>query len=81
LSLIRKASKVCRSEGGIFILVSNYDEVVDAIDAEKIPDLIILPTLDEAIDAAFMNELENDFKEEDDDELDLEDGFSIENEK
>ena len=35
-----------------------------------------MPTVEEAIDAVFMNELENDFRSEEDDEYDL--GGSVE---
>ena len=78
LSLIRKATKVCRTEQGLFIICTKDDEILDLIDAEKIPELVILPTTDEGIDAVFMNDLENDFREEHDDEFDLgeENGFT-----
>lgn len=71
LSLIRKATKVCRTEQGLFIVCTKDDDLLDLIDAEKIPELVILPTTDEGIDAVFMNDLENDFREEHDDEFDL----------
>lgn len=80
LSLIRKATKVCRTEQGLFVLCTKDDDVIDIIDAAQIPELIILPTVDEGIDAVFMNDLENDFREESDDEFDLgeENGFQEE---
>lgn len=71
LSLIRKATKVCRTEQGLFIICTKDDDLLDLIDAEKIPELVTLPTTDEGIDAVFMNDLENDFREEHDDEFDL----------
>ena len=71
LSLIRKATKVCRTEQGLFIICTKDDDVIDVIDSAKIPELVILPTVDEGIDAVFMNDLENDFREESDDEFDL----------
>jgi anti-sigma B factor antagonist len=78
LSLIRRATKVCRTEQGLFIICTKDDDLLDLIDAEKIPELITLPTTDEGIDAVFMNDLENDFREEHDDEFDLgeENGFT-----
>ena len=80
LSLIRKVTKVCRTEQGLFIICTKDDDIIDQIDTEKIPELVILPTVDEGIDAVFMNDLENDFREESDDEFDLgeENGFTQE---
>ncbi|AFK05071.1 sulfate transporter/antisigma-factor antagonist STAS [Emticicia oligotrophica DSM 17448] len=78
LSLLRKATKVCRSEHGLFIVCTKDDDILDLIDGEKIPEIVLLPTVDEGIDAVFMNDLENDFREEEDDEFDLgeENGFT-----
>lgn len=80
LSLIRKATRVCRAEQGLFVICTKEDDVIDEIDSAKIPELVILPTIDEGIDAVFMNDLENDFREEKDDEFDLgeENGFQEE---
>ena len=80
LSLIRKATRVCRAEQGLFVICTKDDDVIDEIDGAKIPELVILPTVDEGIDAVFMNDLENDFREEKDDEFDLgeENGFQEE---
>lgn len=78
LSLLRKATRVCRTEQGLFIVCTKDDDILDLIDGEKIPEIVLLPTVDEAIDAVFMNDLENDFREENDDEFDLgeDNGFS-----
>ncbi|GAB3335086.1 hypothetical protein GCM10027299_43800 [Larkinella ripae] len=65
--IIRKINRQCTNESGLFILVTKQDEVIDYLDGAKIPDLTILPTVEEAVDAVFMNELENDFRSEDDD--------------
>jgi anti-anti-sigma regulatory factor len=80
LSLIRKATRVCRAEQGLFVICTKEDDIIDEIDSAKIPELVILPTVDEGIDAVFMNDLENDFREEKDDEFDLgeENGFQEE---
>ncbi|MBA4850091.1 STAS domain-containing protein [Emticicia sp. BO119] len=80
LSLIRKVTRVCRAEQGLFVICTKEDDVIDEIDSAKIPELVILPTVDEGIDAVFMNDLENDFREENDDEFDLgeENGFQEE---
>jgi hypothetical protein len=78
LSLLRKATKVCRTEHGLFIICTKDDDILDLIDGEKIPEIVLLPTTDEGIDAVFMNDLENDFRDEKDDDFDLgeENGFS-----
>jgi anti-anti-sigma regulatory factor len=80
LSLIRKVTRVCRAEQGLFVICTKDDDLIDEIDSAKIPELVILPTVDEGIDAVFMNDLENDFREEKDDEFDLgeDNGFSEE---
>lgn len=80
LTLIRKATRVCRNEHGLFVICTKDDDLIDEIDSAKIPELVILPTVDEGIDAVFMNDLENDFREEKDDEFDLgeENGFQEE---
>lgn len=78
LSLLRKATKVCRTEQGLFIICTKDDDILDLIDGEKIPEIVLLPTTDEGIDAVFMNDLENDFRDEKDDDFDLgeENGFT-----
>lgn len=78
LILLRKATKVCRTEQGLFIICTKDDDILDLIDGEKIPEIILLPTTDEGIDAVFMNDLENDFRDEKDDDFDLgeENGFT-----
>ena len=78
LSLLRKATKVCRTEQGLFIVCTKDDDILDLIDGEKIHEIVMLPTTDEGIDAVFMNDLENDFRDEKDDDFDLgeENGFS-----
>jgi anti-anti-sigma regulatory factor len=78
LSLIRKATKVCRTEQGLFVICTKDDDILDLIDSEKIPELILLPTTDEGIDAVFMNDLENEFDAGQDEDFDLgeENGFT-----
>ncbi len=71
LSLLRKATKVCRTEQGLFIVCTKDDDILDLIDGEKIPEIILLPTTDEGIDAVFMNDLEKEFDSSDDEDFDL----------
>ena len=67
-STIRKINRQCTNEVGLLVLVTKNDDVIEFLDT--ISDLTILPTVEEAVDAVFMNELENDFRSEDDDEYD-----------
>ncbi|GAB3995289.1 hypothetical protein GCM10028807_35050 [Spirosoma daeguense] len=69
---LRKISRQCSNELGLLVLVTKNDSLIDFLDRANISDLTILPTVEEAIDAVFMNELENDFRSEEDDEYDAE---------
>ncbi len=70
ISVIRKANKICLNELGLLIIVTKNDEIIDQLDAAKIEDLTVMPTVQEAIDAVYLNELENDFQSDEDDEYD-----------
>jgi anti-anti-sigma regulatory factor len=70
VSLIRKANKICLNELGLFIIVTKDESIIDQLDAAKIEDLTVMPTVQEAIDAVYLNELENDFQSDEDDEYD-----------
>ena len=73
---IRKGQKICQNEAGLFVFVSKNTEIIERLDLAKIQDLTIMPTQQEAIDAVFLNELENEYEEEGtDDDFDF-DGFS-----
>ncbi|MFN4085109.1 MAG: STAS domain-containing protein [Spirosomataceae bacterium] len=72
IALIRKINTLCQRESGIFVTVSTEDDVLDALDQARIEDMVSLLTLEEAIDAIFMNELENEFLG---DEVDEDHGF------
>ena len=66
VSAIRKATKICTNELGLFVVVCKVDEVVDRLDQAKIENLNLLNTVQEAIDAIYLNDLENDFEDESD---------------
>ncbi|MBC7408881.1 MAG: anti-anti-sigma factor [Arcicella sp.] len=70
ISLIRKANKICLNELGLLIIVTKNQEIIDQLDGAKIEDLTVMPTTQEAIDAVYLNELENDFQSDEDDEYD-----------
>lgn len=71
LMTIRKINRQCTNEVGLLILVTKNEELITFLDKANISDLTIMPTVEEAIDAVFMNELENDFRSEEDDEYDI----------
>lgn len=66
LASIRKINRQCSNELGMLVLVSKDDDLIEQLEGTNIADLTVLPTVEEAIDAVFMNELENDFREDDD---------------
>ncbi len=68
VTAIRKVNRQCTSEEGLLILVTDNDDLIEFLDKAGGSDLTFLPTVEEAIDAVFMNELENDFRSEDDEE-------------
>lgn len=70
LGMIRRAHELCLREGGMLVLVTKNDELTETLDAARIEDLTILPTTEEAVDAIYLNDLESEFREEEDDEYD-----------
>ncbi|MFN3588626.1 MAG: STAS domain-containing protein [Spirosomataceae bacterium] len=78
LTLLKKINALCQRESGLLVTVSTNDDVLDALDGARIEKMVSLLSVEEAIDAIFMNELENDFLG---DEMDDDHGFeSIEGE-
>ena len=67
--LFNKVQKICKNESGLLVLVTTEDNLIDTISTQAEDFLLILPSQEEAIDAVFMNELENDFKDEQEDEF------------
>ncbi|MFN4144494.1 MAG: STAS domain-containing protein [Runella sp.] len=67
ISVLKKINMLCSRELGLMVLVSDNDDFVDQLIEGKIRDATILPSVEEAIDAVFMNDLENEFGAESDD--------------
>jgi hypothetical protein len=65
---LRKINRNCAAEDGLLVVVTKDEAFIDLLDAAKLIDLAILPTVEEAVDAVLMNDLENDFRNEDDSE-------------
>lgn len=66
ISLVRKVDKLCKNENGILVITTQNEVVTDILDSAKIEDIVIMETKEEAIEAIYLNELENDFREEED---------------
>lgn len=71
ITTLRKINRQCTNEEGLLVVVTKNDDLIEFLDKANLSELIILPTVEEAIDAVFMNELENDFRSEEDDEYDV----------
>ncbi|WP_247234812.1 STAS domain-containing protein [Telluribacter sp. SYSU D00476] len=65
--VLRKINRMCVNDLGLLVVVTKDDDFIDLLEDSKIPDLTIMPTLEEAVDAVFMNDLENEFGSGDDD--------------
>ena len=70
VTTLRKINRQCTNEEGLLIVVTKNDDLIEFLDTSHLSDLTILPTVEEAVDAVFINELENDFRSEEDDEYD-----------
>lgn len=70
ISLIRKVDKLCKNENGILVITTENEDITDLLDSSKIEDIVIMGTKEEAIEAIYLNELENDFREEEDEAAD-----------
>jgi len=63
LSTLLIANRLCNDESGLFVLVGPVDHVLKLIKISQLDKVLnILPTVEEGIDAVFMNELEKDLK-------------------
>lgn len=67
ITTLRKLVRLCSTGLGTLVVVTPNDDFTDTLEDSTIPDLIVLPTLEEAIDAVFMHDLENEFGVGDDD--------------
>ncbi len=68
LSALLVGNRIVQENGGIFILSSLSDHTTKLIKISQLDSVLnILPTVEEGIDAVFMNEIENDLKEGEDD--------------
>lgn len=68
VSSIRKATKICTNESGLFVVVSKKDPIVERLDAANIEGLTIMNTVQEGVDAIYLNDLENDYGTDEEDD-------------
>jgi len=64
---LRKLVRLCTTGLGTLVVATQNDDFADLLEDSNIADLLVLPTLEEAIDAVFMHDLENEFGMGDDD--------------
>lgn len=70
LSAILVANRLCKNAGGVLVLSSLNEQVSKIIDISHLNDTLnILPTKEEAMEAIFLNELEEDLQKEVDPEF------------
>jgi anti-sigma B factor antagonist len=64
LSALLVGNRIIQEDGGIFILAALSDHTMKLIKISQLDSVLnILPTVQEAIDAVFMHEIEKDMKE------------------
>lgn len=69
LSALLVGNRIVQEKDGIFVLAALSDHTTKLIKISQLDSVLnILPTVDEAIDAVFMNEIEKDLQEGEEDE-------------
>ncbi|HEX8547322.1 MAG TPA: STAS domain-containing protein [Cytophagaceae bacterium] len=69
LSSILVGNRICENEQGIFVLTGINEHVMKLIKISQLDTILtILPTIEESVDAVFMNVLEKNLRSEDHDE-------------
>jgi anti-anti-sigma factor len=65
LSAILVANRLCQNANGQFIIAGASDHVIKLFKISQLDTVLtLLPTVEEAIDSVFMNEIENDLTDE-----------------
>ncbi|MCE7071919.1 MULTISPECIES: STAS domain-containing protein [Dyadobacter] len=65
-AILKKINWLCANDLGLLVIVTRDDDFMDLLEDLKIPDMEVLPSKEEAIDAVFMHSLENEFGAGDD---------------
>lgn len=66
LNLIKKINQLCHKENGMMVLTTQNNDLADFLDEAKLGELIIMNSVEEAKEAIYLNDLENEFMEDDD---------------
>jgi anti-sigma B factor antagonist len=67
LSAILIANRLCQDADGMFVMASLTDHVMKLIKISQLDTVLnLLPTVEEAVDAVYMNEIENELRSEGD---------------
>lgn len=67
LSAILIANRLCQDAEGMFVMASLTDHVMKLIKISQLDTVLnLLPTVEEAVDAVYMNEIENELRSEGD---------------
>ncbi|MGL4632197.1 MAG: hypothetical protein ACRCVT_13425 [Leadbetterella sp.] len=68
VKLLDKIQKITKREGGLLVLVTTNDDVLDEISRLSPTHFLSFPTLEEGIDLIYFNDQENNSKEDGEDE-------------
>ena len=60
-AILKKINWLCANDLGLLVIVTRDDDFMDLLEDLKIPDMEVLPSKEEAIDAVFMHSRENEF--------------------
>ena len=67
--LFDKIQKIAKREGGTFVLVVNNDDVMDVIADNSEFELVMLSSVDEAIEAVYINTQDSEYDGEEEEEF------------
>lgn len=67
--LFDKIQKIAKREAGTFVLVVNNDDVMDVIADNSEFELVMLSSVDEAIEAVYMNTQDSEYDDEEEEEF------------
>lgn len=77
VSTLRKGTKICSNENGLLVIVNKKETILERLEQANIENITIFNTVQEGIDAIYLNELENDFSDnEEGDEFEGTENFS-----
>lgn len=75
VKLFDKIQKIAQREGGLFLTVVNNDDMMDVMADNSQFELVMLSSVDEAIEVIYMNAPESEFDEGEEDEFGTENDY------